>query len=362
MDKRKLVLSFFISSIALTIGTISMSLAWYAASSRLFIDSVLITIDCTDQLAISTNKDKGYVPNLYKEDLEDVDVFIPVTSAYKSNWIDDKKDQPIFYDDTNFSNDEEASITAVADHGFFSQKLYLKSDVDVFVSVKPSETYIHANAEFNKKYAERLYQEYQTSSDERLNKLSKEEIEERLNHLVNAMRYSILVTDETDYNFCIIDPNKNEETTFGGLLDNSTDGYYDYYKSNTDNLLYERVYGEIIGERSNIVYDEASPDDSDYLDVEDDPSAFNAKHKRDVKRFNKEKSLENGVDFAKEESLSLDDFNKEEKPFVFPVYKDKPQEIVLSIYIEGWDLDSVNYTMGATFISNIAFEILERNL
>ena len=65
------------------------------------------------------------------------------------------------------------------------------------------------------------------------------------------------------------------------------------------------------------------------------------------------------LEIKKEKSLSLDDFRTTEldKPFYFPVYRSKPQEIVLSIYIEGWDLDSVNCTKGATFDSNITFKI-----
>ena len=64
------------------------------------------------------------------------------------------------------------------------------------------------------------------------------------------------------------------------------------------------------------------------------------------------------MDFKKEESYSLNEFEGNNVPFVIPVYREYSQEIVISIYIEGWDLDSVNYTMGSAFESNIAFKIL----
>ena len=68
--------------------------------------------------------------------------------------------------------------------------------------------------------------------------------------------------------------------------------------------------------------------------------------------------MANNVEIKKEDSYDLKDFNDDPiKPFHFPVYRDHPQEIVLSIYLEGWDLDSVNYTMGAAFISELTFKI-----
>ena len=63
------------------------------------------------------------------------------------------------------------------------------------------------------------------------------------------------------------------------------------------------------------------------------------------------------MDFKKEESYSLNEFEGNNVPFVIPVYREYSQEIVISIYIEGWDLDSVNYTMGAAFTSDLTFMI-----
>ena len=87
------------------------------------------------------------------------------------------------------------------------------------------------------------------------------------------------------------------------------------------------------------------------------PNAFNARHKQGVRTFNLEKSKENGFEFVKEPALSLDDFRGNTPKFHFPVYDGVPKEVVISIYIEGWDIDSVNYTMGAAFFSDLAFKI-----
>ena len=88
---------------------------------------------------------------------------------------------------------------------------------------------------------------------------------------------------------------------------------------------------------------------------------MHAKHAPNVKTFNKEKSLENGLELAKEEIYKLSDFERVGyTDFVIPVKRYTPTKFVLSIYIEGWDLDSVNYTMGATFISKLSLRIDRR--
>ena len=343
--------------IALSVSTLSMSIAWYASNDRARVDSILITVDGDREILVSTSRDGEYKESLNKQDLQSVGDFYPLTGAHSASWIESKKDSPVFYDETNHSLYEFAPLTTVASRGYFSQKLYIKTDDDLWVSIDPSKTYFNANEDYNKQYAEVLYDQYQEGNDESLKLLSKDEIEQRLNKLVKAMRYSILVTDKTDYQYLIIDPHKEKETYYGGLLDNDIDRYYDYFVRESDSQSYERVYGEIKGDLNNIVYDEPLEEDSAYENANEEPNAFNARHKKDVKRFNLEKSLENGIEIAKEDSHEISEFSGNTNPFVIPVYRDTPKEIVLSIYIEGWDLDSVNYTMGATFISNIAFKI-----
>ena len=371
MRKDRLIISFYVGAIALSVATLSMSLAWYASSNRLRIESVIISIDCERQLAISTDPDHGYKHSLSNDDFNDNLLFSPVTSAH-NEWFELKSPTPVFYDDTVYSDVEEATGTVLSSTGYFSQKLYLKADDDVFVTIDPSATFINANKLFNDAYAQKLYEEYllkvniTNHDDDPTNDVSDDELltqndfEERLSGLVNAMRFSVLVTDEDDYNYVILDPNKTDDTYYGGILDNNVDRYYDYYTRSVDGLKYERVYGEF-NDKNLIKYDEPLAEDSNYEDETEEPNAFNAMHKKDVKRFNLEKSLANGFEIKKEDSHTLDEFIGNNKPFSFSVYRDKPQEIVLSIYIEGWDLDSINYTMGATFDSNLAF-IIEREM
>ena len=356
MKRSRIILSLYIGAISLSVATLSMSLAWYASSNRLRIESISITIDCDRQLAISTKPNEGYVKDLNKEDLMDPGLFTPVTSAHSESWLSEKRDMPVFYDDTIYSDAENANTSQEINYGYFSQKLYLKADDDVYVTVKSEDTSIKPNYEYNKSYAESLYLSYQATGDESKKNLSVDEIKTRLDHLVNSMRFSILITDVNYYDYFIIDPNKTEETSYGGILDNNVDYYYDYFTNTNDGNNYERLYGSYKNAQS-IQYDEPLDDDSDYHDASEEPNAFNAKHKKGIKRINLNKSLENGLEIEKEKSYTVEDFEAEQKPFRIPVFKDKPREIVLSIYIEGWDLDSINYTMGATFIANLGLYI-----
>lgn len=361
MKKEKLILSFYVGMVALGVASLSMSVAWYATSSRLFINSIDISIDADRLLEISLEKDSGYTDHIEQSQFDVKGDFIPLTSAYSSTWISSKADMPLFYDETKFSSLEDADLKTVADHGYFSEKFYLKADDDVYVSVDSSKTYLKANEEYNKTYAHTLYLEYQESGDDYKKSLTEEQIREKLNKIVEAMRFSLLVKDVDEYSYTIIDPHKNNQVTvMGGLLDNDVDQYFDYYQKNNSTELYERVYGENV-DKTKLVYDEPASEDSVFVDEDEEPSAFNARHKSGVWTFNLEKSIENGLELKEEVSYALNEFDSNVKPYHFPVYTDKPKEVVVSIYIEGWDLESVNYTMGASFLSNLTF-MVEREM
>jgi len=246
------------------------------------------------------------------------------------------------------------------DTGYFSQDLYLFSDDDVYVTIDPNTSYIKPNEEYNKRYAAELYKQFQASNlkaDLPLKELSEEDIFERLNEIVKAMRFSILILSDVDaYDYIIIDPYKDGDTLLGGVLDNDSDQYYDYYHD-TSNISYERIYGDM-NDRDLIVYDEASETDSELKFNDQEANAFNAKHKAGVRAFNYEASKENGFEFLEEGAYSLEEFkNRVNSPLNIPVYKNKANRINVSIYIEGYDLNSVNYTMGATFLASLDFVI-----
>ena len=364
MKKVKLILTLYISVIALAVASVSMSVAWFVTSRNLFVSGIDISFDADRELEISESKDDGYTDHIMPSIEDESRIFVPLTTAHSSIWTSQKLDRPIFYDESNASEIEDfVSYRAVEEGaGYFTKKIYLRADDDLLITIDPEKTFIKANEEYNAKYAKYLHSYYKNIQDEhyaRYKVFTVDELYERLNRIVEAMRFSILIKDGDEYSYTIIDPFYKEDTYIGGLLDNAMDGYYDSFLKKGSNEYYERVYGDFSGE---LVYDEPLAEDSSYLEENVVPTAFNARHQKGVKPVNFEKSKnEKGFEIKKEGAINLKDFNNKEKPFSFPIYMDTPKEIVISLYIEGWDLDSVNYTMGAAFTSDLTFKI-EREL
>ncbi len=360
MKKSKLIIAMYTLVLALLVTSVSMSVAWFVASRTLYVNSINISFDADRELEISEVEDDGYSDHVDYDESEIPDFFIPVTSAHSSLWTNQKKDSPIFYDETRYSVAENfTTYREVGEgNGYFTKKYYLRADDDLFVTIDPENTFIKANEEYNAHHAVELHDFYQNTDEEKYEKyknLSVEEIYTRLNRIVLAMRFSILICNDDEYSYTIIDPNYQEQTVFGGLLDNASDQYYDHYIKDGTDEQYERVYGEYDGIPA---YDEPLDKDSAYKDPNELPNAFNARHKKGVRPFNLEKSTtENNFKFKNEEAINLEDFRNKIKPFHFELKMDTPKAIIISIYIEGWDLDSVNYTMGAAFSSNLTFMI-----
>ena len=78
--------------------------------------------------------------------------------------------------------------------------------------------------------------------------------------------------------------------------------------------------------------------------------------------YNEEQSKANGFEIAKEDSLWLGALKGDNTNLLIPLTSGVPTKIVLSIYLEGWDLDCVNATMGASFISKLSFKLKGGNV
>ena len=53
--------------------------------------------------------------------------------------------------------------------------------------------------------------------------------------------------------------------------------------------------------------------------------------------YNEQLSLDAGVKYKQEPSISLEEIASDDNPVLIPCYNGVPTEIVLSIYLEGWD-------------------------
>lgn len=202
-------------------------------------------------------------------------------------------------------------------------------------------------------------------------KLLEDRIFANLQNLYQALRISILVNNPNYYRYYIINPSKEDEndvTYYGGRLDNNGDGYWDTYMPLFGTTPREVVYGQVlnrdeINDLDNGFYNEAvggSAEEAYMPDVH--PmlrNSFNAVRgsKNSAMALKEEKMPD--IEYAVEPSYSLKDLQGDDTELLIPCYRDEPTEIVVSIYLEGWDKDCINATMGAKFNSTLSFKLLK---
>ena len=126
------------------------------------------------------------------------------------------------------------------------------------------------------------------------------------------------------------------------------------------------VYGQVLNrseiqDLSNGYYNEAVGGKDDLYVPETHPmlrNSFNAfkGSKNSAMSFKEEKMSQ--IDYAKENSYSLEELKGYDTELRIPCYRDVPTEIVVSIYLEGWDKDCINATMGAKFNTTLSFKLL----
>lgn len=396
MNKRRIIFTGIVGTIALAALSVSLTLAWYGASDRLSVSNLDVHVFSSADLRVNTTDDiNSFKPSLNMNDFDERYrelLFIPTSSMYQGEWFDAESDtqveKPTFYDiytdNLLTSSDGEPKINK-STTGFFSEDVYFLTNFDQYITLEvlsdsednPS-TFL-SNTIANRERANDLYSKYGEEWG-----LNSDEIFARLNSLIDCLRVSILVLDENQYSYYIIDPTKQagDKTLYGGVLDTNGDGYYDTYRPEVDGVRVdtEVVYGEV-NNRELIDYDlyHEEPVSGNDSSREQDSSSYNrdhtffgncfdAKHKNGSRIYDAEDSKTNGFEIVEEPSLSLYDIKEsnenttevedESRVLKIPCYANKPSHIVLSIYLEGWDLDCVNATMGASFDITLNFKLL----
>ena len=366
MNKSRLILSSLVGTIALGALSLSMSLAWYASGDRLSISAVDMTINSDTGVKVSTSKDLDTFKqelDLNSDEIEGEERFSlkPASSMYQDEWLTPEADTPLFYD-SSFVDSFGANSKLELKDGFYQKKLYLLTDTNYYVGLDVKKSLFENDETANSLRA----RTFCASSENSELGLKENEVTEALNKLINCLRVSILVNDVTEEEmatrFFIINPTKQEDekTYLGGRLDNDNDGYYDTYPDfdeNNEVVEKEIVYGEV-NDRSLISYQEPV----DKLGEEERKeqakrffgNSFSGESKKSAYTFDEESSLANGLAFKEEGALSLDELDG----IVIPCYQNQPREIVISIYLEGWDLDCINATMGASFNTKLSFKLL----
>ena len=374
MNIRKIIISTLTGTIALAALSISLTLAWYGASDRLNVENLEVSVLAKGNLKISTSPELDtFVENLTNEDLNDLSddfLFAPVSTMHKDLWMSQKADKPEFYDSAAkqvLSSGEP--YLEKAEYGFFQRDIYLYTTMNNQFATLDLSSEADGGSFFktgdNFARALDLYNKYHQVWG-----LELSEIQDKLDSLINCLRVSILLNQGEDYHYYIIDPTKKEGdvTYLGGRLDNDKNNYFDSYQD-LNHLHKEVIYGEV-NDRSLIEYDD--PVDPDFKDnknpaVVDEASqflgnSFVADSKPSVYTYNKEKSETNGFEIATEDSLSLEQLRTDDRSLLIPLTSGVPTKIVISIYLEGWDLDCINATMGASFNTKLSFKLKGGNV
>lgn len=357
--KNKIVLGLLISCIALTATSISLTGAWYYNATILRVDNLTISTGDNYELKVATSKNGEYKSDLTDDDLNnlysDIGYYVPVSSMYHSLWdttislsdVEDSSSMPIFYSGYQSNSPNKTTDDIKPDKatgGYLSIPLYLMVNADCYVSIDKDNSYFLSDTEKNTEYFNKYHPSGVTLDD--LEKLS------------NSMRYSLFVPEEkaSESKYYIIDLQKDENTTyFGGILNTSHGSkYYDIFYDSSDSSYKECLYGDIQN-RDKIIYSDLLEED---IDEEGSPSTFTAKHKKGTKRVLLDESINNGVIIKEEDSADLTTLGSANSSLMIPCSANKAKLVVLSIYMEGWDKECINSTMGASFKSKIAFNVV----
>lgn len=343
MNKKVIVVASLGLLSALAVTGVGFSVAWYSSNNILTITNLNVSMDEYREIKISESIDGPFVDKLtYGED--NLELFTPVSSMFSNEWMDRKEDMPVFrssYGKANISNKKSYTYSSKANVGYFSKEFYLYSGKPLLITIDTEKTGFAPLEKAN----ESIVNKMDLDDEERQIALND------LNHITDSLRFSILNSNEGEYNYTIIDPNKNKDdkTFLCGILDNDEDGYYDYDKTSGK----EFVYGQYENEE-NIVYKNASDKDSELIGRE---SCFSAIHKAGIKPFDVSTlTEENG--YKEEGALCLEEI-KDSYDIVLEA--GIPKRVVISLYIEGWDLDNTNYSINGNFEANLSFKIRREN-
>ena len=124
--KKRIIISSLIGVTALIAVSLSLSLAWYSSGDRLGISSVDLSVRTDPLLKVSTSNDlSSFVDRIdlnsdeYEEDSEKF-LFKPVSTMYHEDWLNENKDEPVFYD-SSFVASVNGDNRLEATQGYYSK-------------------------------------------------------------------------------------------------------------------------------------------------------------------------------------------------------------------------------------------------
>lgn len=349
--KGKRLFALVLSITSVLLMSIGFSAAYFVSDNNLYVNEIDVSLVSDPTLYIGIKDGNGninYSTSVSTNDLGTIPVFIPVSSMYEASWLNDSASYiatPVFkeaYRTGKINRESSYKETLNATEGYFTKEIYLKASHDCYAMVSETSTFSN-NPDANEKIASTLSDVYPS--------LTHEEIVANLNTTYKSLRYSFLYNDK---DYLIYDPFKEKDTLFASPLDINADGYYDYYSSNGGR--YEFLYGDY-SNSDKVIYgtNEYNSSGSDFK-----ASTFMAKTEAGVSHVDLTKSIENGLVVNKEDSISSSELK--EKRHLFLLKQDEPYRVVLSIYLEGWDLDNTSLAMYGAFNVNLVFSLTEETI
>jgi hypothetical protein len=322
---------------------VSTTLAWFDISDNLIVNNLSMSFDKDDYFKIGLKKDEtiDYFQDLDSGTLESYssyrheDPLGTVTSAFQNEWLDNVADptsvEPLFL--------AGPTSKALAKTGFYQFDFYFLSSHDAYIYLDP-DTFLSASKEENAKTAAKK----NLSSDE-------------LNQIEHCARVSFY---NAEMGYKIYEPNAEvgSTTLLGGRLDiTPRDGYFDYGSDKK-----ELLYGEYNSD-ATLYYGETGAVKA----LTGTASCFNALSASDVSALDLERSeKEGGLLIKKEETYPLSDLlhdpesNELGHPLAYAPMG-VPTRVVVSVYVEGWDLDTVESVANASFDLKLVFSAYLRS-
>ncbi len=323
---------------ALTLSaSIAATYAWYTVRDFARIDRISMSLNDDSELLIGMKDESGviqYGESLKDDDFRKVDEnydsninLKDVSSMFSSQWLNENKDPdlktPILR--APYGKSSSTTMTEAATGGYLQFATYFRSNVPCHLYLGPG-TKATPIERWNKSIAGQ-------------NNWSEEE----LNHVLDCVRVSFYSKE----GFYIAEPGQkaSSHTKFGGPLQAKTlDGYYDYVDGK------ETMYGEFEGEPT---YKPAP--EQDVAEYEDD-TAFHAKHKAGVEIVDP-----TSVTIAEEVTRPLNDFifwktaTAGDAICLGTLTPDEDYRLVISVYLEGWDVDLTEALATGKFSLDLTF-------
>ena len=274
---------------------------------------------------------------------------------FESDWLNESTDLttalPKFHTryrpmgvsgNTGFISDEEMEKNIVQKEFVLYSENY---DMDIYLDEVTSFT---PNTKMN-------YDKAKEKADDKNDANEIAQIKDKLDQVIYAARLSFL----TDEGYIIINPHKGVdinnqpiETYYGGILDLNKDGFYDSRDGK------EVLYGEQIDPGIPVPYKGVGNSDDDHMKDVKKYNTFQGEHKNGVQMVDVDLAKEN-IRIEKSESLKYYTLDLEHDPLkdtpICHVKKGEQKRIVMSIYVEGWDIHMTDDIESATFDVNIAF-------